>query len=292
LICFSFEVLDPSNASSTISSTSQTSSSTGTASQILTASSSSSSSSSGTQGPSTVERDLAISMGVVGTLLAVLFIFLLWRFCIRRKGKNGGNMNQITPQYHPVPTISGDAAHVHHNVNSISTMTSDDAQSRYGRDIQKFGSIIILLLSCSNSFFNRNNLYGSPITLSYDRGSSSYSGMPSTLNTNQSGSSSPHSQQIYHDPHDLQRRTTTLSTMTDRPPMYSPSPNFDESAPVSSSSSNSITNEKNERFSRISANTPGADPEIELTTIPGRCDENASAWNSGHPQPLKFVPIA
>ena len=237
----------------------------------------------------------------MGTILAVLFIFLLWRFCIRGKGRNvkgrnGGDIDQITPQYHPVPTIpqARDGAHVSLNDNSMSMMP-DDARNRYGHGIQKCGSTILLLSPHSHSFFDSNNLYGSPVTLSYDRVSSSYSGVPSTVYTNQSGSSLiPRSQQIHHDPHDLQRRISTLSTMTDRPPMYSPSPNFDESAPASSSSSNGNTNEKLGRSLRIPTNTAGADLRVELTStaIPGRREENDSAWDNGYPQPLKFVPIA
>ena len=240
-------------------------------------------------------------MGVVGTVLAVLFLFLLWRFCIRRKGRNvkgrnSGNINQITPQYHPVPTIPGDRAHVSLIDNSMSTR-SDEAISRYGRGIQKYGSIILLLSTCSHSFFDSNNLYGSgppPVTLAYDRGSSSYSGVPSTIYTNQSGSSLlPRSQQVHHDPQDLQRRISTLSTMTDRPPVYSPSPILDESVPGSSLSSNGNTDEKMGR-SRVLAYTPGTDLGVELTStaIPGRREENDSAWDGGYPQPLRFVPIA
>ena len=291
MISFSFEVLDdPPNTSSTISSTLQTSSSIGTASG--TASSSSSSSSSGTQGHSlTVEHDLAISMGVVGTLLAVLLIFLLWWFCIRRKGGNGGNMNQITPQYHPVPTTPGNGTFPLID-NSIS-MTSDGSNnSRYEPSLQKYGSIIILLPPCSN-FFISNNLYGPPITLSYDHGSTSYSGLPFPLYTNQSGSSLPRTPQVHHGP---QRRISTLSMMSDRPPMYYRDPVLDESAPISSSSSSGNTNEKSGR-SRIPANTvftTAAEPEVELmsTAIPGRHEKNVSVWDSGYPQPLKFVPIA
>ena len=91
-------------------------------------------------------------MGVVGTLLAVLFSFLLWRFCIRRKGKNDGSMNPITPRYHPVPTILENGiengTNVPINDNSISMSASDSATSRYELGNQKCGLIIILLASC------------------------------------------------------------------------------------------------------------------------------------------------
>jgi len=75
-------------------------------------------------------------MGVVGTLLVVLFIFLLRRFCIRRKGRIGGDMIQVTPHRQPVPTIPG--SNVPLDDNSIS-VTSDGP---YGLGIQKYGSII------------------------------------------------------------------------------------------------------------------------------------------------------
>ena len=90
-------------------------------------------------------------MGVVGASLVALLIFLLWRFCIRRKGKTGGNMDQITPQYHPVPTIPENVTYVPVNDNSISM--SDGATSHYGPGIQKCGSIIIFLSLFSNSCF-------------------------------------------------------------------------------------------------------------------------------------------
>ena len=68
---------------------------------------------SGSNGPSESTakvRGLAISIGVVSALLALLLIFLLWWFCIRRKDKNDGNINSITPHYHSIPTsgIGGD----------------------------------------------------------------------------------------------------------------------------------------------------------------------------------------
>ena len=47
-------------------------------------------------------------------------------------------MNQIMPQYNPVPTIPGYIP----NDNSI-WMTSDDDQSPYGLGMQKYGSNII-----------------------------------------------------------------------------------------------------------------------------------------------------
>ena len=145
MICFSFEVLDPSDASSTISS----SSSSGT----LGASSGTQVPSPGSGGPSSsVQRDLAISMGVVGGLLAILLLFLLWRFCTRRQRRNGGNVDQITPQYHPVPTIPGNGTYDPYSDNSI-PLTSDDAKNYYELGIQKYGLIIILLSLAQNSFF-------------------------------------------------------------------------------------------------------------------------------------------
>ena len=149
-------------------------------------------------------------------------------------------------------------------------------------------SIIVLLPSCSNSFFNSKNIYGPPVTLSYDRGSMSYTGQPSTHSTNQSGSSSSlrTQQQVHHNP---QR---TLSKMSDRPPIYQPNPFSDESDPILSSSPNG--NNAYGRSPRFPPNTAGADSEIGLasTVIPGRGGEgNVSAWNSGYPQPLRFVSI-
>ena len=170
---------------------------------------------------------------------------------------------------------------------------SDGATSRYyGLGIQKCGSITILLPSCSNFFFNSKNLYGPPVALTYDRGSTSYNG-PSTLDTNQLESSLavPRAQEIHHNP------LSSLSMATgDRPSMYYRNQTLDESPPVPSSS-NGNTNERRGR-SRITQNTLSkaqavAKPEVELTSIatPERSEENASVWNSGHPQPLRFVPI-
>ena len=156
----SFEVLDPSITSSIISSTSQISTSTSTTST--------------TQGLSSpVERDLAISLGVVGTSFAILFIFLLWRICNRRKSRNGGNMNPITPQFRPVPIIPGNGTQDPLNNNLISM--SDGATSPYGLGIQKYGSIIIIIPPCSHFFFFYSNNLNGP----YDRGLSSYSDPPS-----------------------------------------------------------------------------------------------------------------
>jgi hypothetical protein len=141
------------------------------------------------------------------------------------------NNNQITPQYHPVPTTLGNDTHVPLNDNPIS-VTSVNAKGYYELGIQN------------------NNLYGPPVTLSYDGGSSSYGGLPSTLYTNQSGSSSPRTSQVLQEPQfGPQRRISTLSTMTDRPPMYCRSPNLDESTLASSSSSNGNTNDKSGRAS-------------------------------------------
>ena len=161
-IWLSFEVLDsPTLQTNTkiTGTTSQTNTgTTGTTSQTSTTCSTettaggTASSSSGTlaQGlSSNVVRNLAISMGVVGASLAVLFVFLLWRFCIRRnlKDRNGGNMNLITPQsrYHSIPTILGYGTHVPLDDNSM-LMMSDGATSHYDLDIQKYGSIIVVIL--------------------------------------------------------------------------------------------------------------------------------------------------
>ena len=75
--------------------------------------------------------------------------------------------------------------------------------------------------------------------------------------------------------------------------MYRLNPISDESTPISSSSMNGNTNEKTQRSPRIPPNIAGAEPEAESTstTLPGRGEENVSAWNSGYPQPLRFVPI-
>jgi hypothetical protein len=139
-----------------------------------------------------------------------------------------------------------------------------------------------------------NNLYGPPVTLSYDGSSSSYSGLPSTLYTNQSGSSSPHTSQVLQEPQfGPQRRISTLSTMTDRPPMYCRSPILDESTLASSSSSNGNINDKGGRASRNPAYAGVAQPGVDLTSaaIPGRQGDVNNDWDSGYPQPLKFVPI-
>ena len=245
-------------------------------------------------------------MAVVGTSLAVLLIFLLWRFCIRRKGKNGGRMTPITPQYQSVPTIGGHDP-FNDNLNSVS-MRSDVATSRYGLGIQKYGLTIILFFSCSNSFFNSNNLYRPPITLSNDRGISPpmTSSPPSTLYTDQSASLLPYAPQVHHNLNP-QRRMSTLSMMSDRPPMYCPNPTLDGSAPISlASSSIGITNEgsssssgnTNEKNGRIPMNTlyytGAAEPEVEPTStmIPRRQEENInSTWDNGYPQPPRFVPL-
>ena len=223
-------------------------------------------------------------MGVVGTLFAVLLVFLLWRFCIRRKGKNGGNMNPIAPQYHPVPTIpqAENGTNVPFNDN-LAPMRFNGATSHYGLGIQKYAPIIIILFNYSNSFFNSNTIHQPPNTLSYDRSSiSSYSGLPPpTLYTNQSTSSLPRTQQIHHNP---QERLSSPSMMSDRPPMYSRNPTLDESAATSSSSSNSNSNEKNSPLILTYKNAPHF-TEDEMTSIamPGRHEENNNSWDSGYP---------
>jgi len=181
-------------------------------------------------------------------------------------------MDQITPEYYPVPTTPGNGTHDPFNDNSI-LMSDGGATSRYGLGIQN------------------KNLYGPPVTLAYDRGSSSY-GSPSTLVTNQLAPLVPRAQEIHHNP---QEHPSSLSMATDRPPMYYRNPILDESAPVPSSS-NANTNEKRGRSSRITQNTlfkGEAKPDVELTSVAGprRGEENINVWNSGYPQPLKFVPI-
>ncbi|KAF8801567.1 hypothetical protein BYT27DRAFT_7198101 [Phlegmacium glaucopus] len=116
---FTFVVLDSSNISSTTSSTSTTSSSTqatsgtGTTSPLQAVGSSSSSSSSsvspsssssGSPGTSSSIQasSLAIAMAILGTSVALLTILLLWWFCIHRKNKNKIDGN-ISPHYHPLP---------------------------------------------------------------------------------------------------------------------------------------------------------------------------------------------
>ena len=74
-------------------------------------------------------------MSVVGAALAILFIILLWRFCIRRRARNVEDMVPFAPQYHPVPTIPGNGIDVPLNDNAIST-TSDDY---YGFGVDKYG---------------------------------------------------------------------------------------------------------------------------------------------------------
>jgi len=212
-------------------------------------------------------------MGVVGTLLAFLLVFLLWWFCIRRKGRNdSGNKDSITPQYDPVPTFSGNAsyaAHVPLNDNSKS-MRSDS--TTYGLGMQN------------------DDIKQPPTILSYDRGTLSYSGLPPTLYTNQSASSLPHTQKTHLN---HQGSISSSSMMTDIPPMYRRSPVLDESTPVSSSNDN--TNEKSGRSLRIPVNTlfpvPETEDELPSTAIPARHEENVSVWDSGYPQPLRFIPI-
>ena len=206
-------------------------------------------------------------------------------------------MNPITPQYHSVPTIPENLAPL--DDNSMSTRY-DDATSRHGLGLEKYGSTMILLPPPAQiPFFNRNDLYRPSVILSYDhdRDSSLYSGPPSTLYTDQLPSSLPLAQETHHN---LQRGISTLSMMSDSPPMYYPNPILDESVPVSSSSSsNGNSNEKSRKSPRILTNTlftAVAEPEAELksTAIPGRDEENVddSVWDSGYPQPLRFVSIA
>ena len=85
--------------------------------------------------------------------------------------------------------------------------------------------------------------------------------------------------------------------MSDRPPLYSHSPVLDEPTlgSVTSSSNVGNINEMGGR-SQIPANTlftAVAEPEVKPTStaIPERHEENDNAWDSGYPQPLRFVPI-
>ena len=85
--------------------------------------------------------------------------------------------------------------------------------------------------------------------------------------------------------------------MSDGLPLYCDNPILDESASGSSSSSNgTMINEKTGR-SQILANTlptAVAEPEVNLTStaIPESHEEIINVWDSGYPQPLRFVPIA
>ena len=81
--------------------------------------------------------------------------------------------------------------------------------------------------------------------------------------------------------------------MTNTPLMYCRNPTLDESVVVSSPNGN--TNEKSEKSPRILSFTAVAGPEVKLTStaaIQGKYDENDDVWDSGYPQPLRFVPIA
>lgn len=195
------------------------------------------------------------------------------------------------PQYQSVPTIPGSDGRdpFNDNLNSMS-MRSDGATSHYG--------------------LQNSNLYQPPITLSYDRGTPPplTSGPPSTLYTDQSASSLPQAPQVHHNLN-VQRRISTLSMMSDRPPMYSPDPTSYGSVPISlasssigitneeSSSSSGTSNEKNWKSHRIPAShlyTGLAEPEVEptSTTVPRRHEENVSTWDNGYSQPPRFAPIS
>jgi len=144
-------------------------------------------------------------------------------------------MNEIKPHYQKVSKIPGNGSHVTLNDNS------DGATSRFGLGIQN------------------SNLYEPPTNLIFDRGSTSSSGVPSTLFTNQSRSSTPRTQ------HDPQKRISALLMATDRPPTYWRNSNLDESAPVSPSSSN-ITYEKGGRSPRTPLFTTVSERDVELTS--------------------------
>ena len=73
-------------------------------------------------------------MGIVGAAFIVLLVFLLWRFCIRRKDKNG-RTTRFAPQYHSIPTIPDNGPLGSLDDNSMS-MRSDNATSRYGLGIR------------------------------------------------------------------------------------------------------------------------------------------------------------
>ena len=100
-------------------------------------------------------------------------------------------------------------------------------------------------------------------------------------------------------PHDPRSSLSTSSMTIDNSAIYSYNSILDGSTAASSSSGNRSTNKKSTDFllySQIPANTPfteGDEPknEITSTTISGRHERNDSVWDSGYPQPLKFVSI-
>ena len=67
----------------------------------------------------------------------------------------------------------------------------------------------------------------------------------------------------------------------------------DEYAAASPSSPNGNTNEKRSSVNILSY-TAEAEPEdgVTSTAVPGRDEEIVSVWDSGYPQPLRFIPIA
>ena len=75
--------------------------------------------------------------------------------------------------------------------------------------------------------------------------------------------------------------------------MYRLDPFSDEYAVALPSSPNGNTNEKKSSVNILSY-TAEAEPEDGVTSIgvPERDEEIVSVWDSGYPQPLRFVPIA
>lgn len=105
---FIFEVLDdPFITSIPSTSTSQTSTSSASSSSSTSPSSSMSPSSSPVSGGHHSTTDigaLAISVGIVGALIALLLLFLLWRFRIRRQNNDKNrNIDPVTPSYPLLP---------------------------------------------------------------------------------------------------------------------------------------------------------------------------------------------
>ena len=100
---------------------------------------------------------------------------------------------------------------------------------------------------------------------------------------------------IHHNPQEC--ISTTPSMMTDKPPMYCHNSLLDESAAASSSSSSSSsngnTNEKGSPVITLSY-TAVAKPEdgVTPTAVTERDEANVNVWDSGYPQPLRFIPIA
>lgn len=278
----SFDVLDPPSTTTSITSISEITTGTSSSSSLP-------SSSSGSHGLSIQVRDLVISMAVLGTLLALIFIILLWWFCIRRKGKVTNNEN-INPHYHPVPTTA------------ITPFTGPSGH--YGQQ------------QVPNT-----NYYPSSLT-----------SLPSTFYTSQATSSTPPQSvprlqppitplRAKHIPHNPPGHRYTPSMMSDSPPVYnrdSVSPDSylipigggNDATSVSITPASSLqgigTNEKSGNYVPSSLRPPNTtqfsgspEPEesvIPIAAIPGRNEVSSavgdSVWDSGYPQPLRFVPIS